>query len=263
MGRVAQSASFVYVFSIVLLCYPFLTLLRWARMKRLRQALQTWCYRRAVAGWRVSYTVEGEELVDGPALIVSNHCSYIDIALLGALGAMRFTPKSDVRNWPVLGTIPVAFDVIFVDRRPGTAKKSQRDMHDVLEAGERLCVFPEGTTNNGRELMPFKPTLFHLAETWQGETPLKVQPVTIRYLRVNGKPLDVAEHDALWDKVAWYGASGFIPHLWELARQRRIEACLHCHPPITLAEGEGRKQLAERSREAVASRLAGKPVENA
>jgi 1-acyl-sn-glycerol-3-phosphate acyltransferase len=112
-------------------------------------------------------------------------------------------------------------------------------------------VFPEGTTNDGRGLKPFKPSLFHLAESWSGQEPLLVQPVSIRYEQVNGEPLEGER----WDDVAWYGDDGFIPHLLRVAALREIRVTVHCHAPLTLAHGEGRKQLASRTKDVILSQL--------
>ncbi len=242
--------SFAGIFIVAGFVCLILTVLGYLGAKSSRKSLQTATYRMALKLWGMRLEIKGA-LEEAPALLVANHCSYLDIPILGALGAMRFTPKSDVRSWPVIGVIPPAYDVIYVDRVPGKAKKAQADLLAALGQGERICVFPEGTTNDGRQLKPFKATLFSLAEQWQGEVPLAVQAITIRYVSVDGQPLD----DALWDQVAWFGDTDLLSHMWAFAAFRNVHVEVTCHAPITLQAGEGRKELAARTREKILDSL--------
>lgn len=191
-------------------------------------------------------------LVEGPSLVVANHCSHIDVLLLSCLGELFFTPKSEVQGWPLIGPLIARFNVLFVNRAPGRTKEIQQSLFVLLKSGGRICVFPEATTSDGRKMLPFKSSLFSLAEQWDGENPLPVQPVTIAYRRVNGQPIN----DETWPKVAWYGDIDIIRHLLGFFALRSVEAEVIVHPPMALAPGESRKQLCARAEAAVASGLA-------
>ncbi len=188
-------------------------------------------------------------LVPGPALIVANHCSYNDVLLIASLGDIHFTPKSDVKAWPLIGPLVARFNVLFVDRAPGKTREMKERIFSLLQRGGRICVFPEATTGDGRTLLTFKSALFSLAEDWPGDTPLSVQPLTVIYRRVNGKP--IAEKH--WPIVAWHGDVGFVKHLLMFFTLRRVEAEVIAHQPIVMEKGETRKQLCARAEALVAS----------
>jgi 1-acyl-sn-glycerol-3-phosphate acyltransferase len=236
----------VYVVLIMtagILLLPHLSPARYVAFKR-------WMCQQAMGLFGIRLTVEGQ-FIDGPALIVSNHCSYIDIFIMQATGEVRFTPKAEIRSWPLIGALTTAFGSIYVDRTPGRTREVTEMLLAKLRQGLRICVFPEATTNDGRTLKPFKSSLFALAEAWDGPEPLPVQPVTIRYERLGGHPLD----DATWPQVAWYGEATLVDHLWRAFSHRGLEVRVICHPPVTLSPGRTRKDLAQESERAIAQTL--------
>ena len=112
--------------------------------------------------------------------IVSNHISWIDIQVLESIVHCRFISTSEVFSWPVIGKMAEAAGSLFIDLdnpRMGT-KKIADQMVSLLQAGERICFFPEGTSTDGRQILPFKSNLFQPSII--SGTP--VIPVAIRYL---------------------------------------------------------------------------------
>jgi 1-acyl-sn-glycerol-3-phosphate acyltransferase len=176
-----------------------------------------------------------------PALLVSNHQSYLDVIALGASAHMCFTPKSDVAGWPLIGALIREFGVVFVSRERTRAKEVMGDLMRELEAGRRMCVFPEGTTNDGRSLLPFKASPFSLCERWQEHhpAPLAVQPLSVIYETLDGQPII---GDA-WDTIAWYGDMDFFPHLWGVMQRKSITMRLEFHPVVAIDNAD-RKALA-------------------
>lgn len=245
------------VFLLMLVCW-YLVLLT-CDLLRLGQRRKTeairWLYGFCLWLMGIRVTLRGT-LAEGPSLVVANHCGYIDVLLLARLGELFFTPKSDVRGWPFVGALIARFNVRFVDRSPGRTKKMQRSLFTLLKSGGRICVFPEATTGDGRKMLPFKSSLFSLAEQWEGERPLPVQPVTIAYRRVNGLPIN----DETWPKVAWYGEIDIVRHLLGFFALRSVEAEVIAHPPLALEPGESRKRLCARAEAAVASGLPPTPL---
>lgn len=213
-------------------------------------AFKRWLCQRAMKLFGIRITLEGQ-LMDGPALIVSNHCSYMDIFIIQSIGEVRFTPKAEIRRWPLIGAVTSAFGSLYVDRSPGRTREVTETLLEKLRAGLRICVFPEATTNDGRTLKPFKSSLFALAEAWDGPEPLPVQPITIRYETLGGRPLD----DTTWPQVAWYGEATLVDHLWHAFAHRALEVRVICHRPITLGPGRTRKDLAQDSQRVIAKTL--------
>lgn len=216
-----------------------------------RQRTRMWLYRRCMQLTGMRLTTQGT-FSPAPLLLVSNHCSYIDVILLGSLQDVAFTPKSEVRAWPVIGALVALFGAVFVERNPRKAKQVQAQIFDALKLHRPVSLFPEGTTNNGRTLFPFKPSLFSMAELWDGQEKLHIQPVTIRYDALNAAPMN----DAAWDEVAWYGDIDFFPHLWNFLKQKRVDATIIFHAEL-LAESNkwDRKKLAASAHSVIAQSL--------
>lgn len=114
-------------------------------------------------------------------LLIANHRSYLDPALLHKLGSGSFVAKADVADIPGVGTVATALGTLFVSRGKDRRATNQK----VVEAIEDRCanfdirstgplyLFPEGTTHNGRFVLQFKRGAF------TGGFP--VQPVIVRY----------------------------------------------------------------------------------
>ncbi|MFO1242432.1 MAG: lysophospholipid acyltransferase family protein [Rickettsiales bacterium] len=224
--------------------------LKLAGLDQLRLQSQTYVYKLVLWLANLTVSVEGG-LAPPPSVIVSNHCSYMDIFVLGSLGNVRFTPKSEIKSWFFAGWIVTLFDAVYVERKAQKSKEAQTDVLNKLKGGARLSIFPEGTTNNGMQLQRFKSSLFSVAEAWDGKEPLAIQPVTVRYETLNGKPLDVTT----WPFVAWYGDASFAPHIMTLFAQRSLTARVICHAPLYLAQGLTRKELAKKSEEIIRNSL--------
>jgi 1-acyl-sn-glycerol-3-phosphate acyltransferase len=114
--------------------------------------------------WRVK--VIGIERVPagGGFVLAPSHRSMMDIPLAAIVTKrrIRFMGKASVFKVPVLGTLfrwlggfPVA--------RDGTDRKAVRDSIAMLEANEVLCVFPEGTRQNGPKIQPLQPGASYLS----------------------------------------------------------------------------------------------------
>jgi|CXWL01.1.fsa_nt_gi 1-acyl-sn-glycerol-3-phosphate acyltransferase len=196
-----------------------------------------------IIGLRVR--VEGEIAEIRPLLLVSNHISYLDIMILGAKTPALFTPKSDVEKWPVISTICRLLGCVFINRTNVKIKEARAKMYDALAASEIISLFPEGTTGNGRHLLPFKSSLFSIAEEKINmadgeEHELFIQPAIISYTGIGALPIDSTQ----WPALAWYGDMVLVPHLWQLLKLGRVDVKLTFLPAVTLSQFGDRKQLA-------------------
>ena len=94
-------------------------------------------------------------------LIVCNHISWLDIHVINALFPVRFVAKKEVASWPVFGWFAKKINTLFIDRQKiGHSKDVSVQMATALKAGDRICVFPEGTSSDGLSVLKFKPNLF-------------------------------------------------------------------------------------------------------
>lgn len=121
-----------------------------------------------VAGVKV--TVIGEELIpDEPVLFIGNHRSYFDI-LLTYSRCKRLTgyvAKKEMLSYPLLRTWMKRLYCLFLDRKNAReGLKTILTAIDYVKQGISICIFPEGTRNNGEELsmLPFHAGSFKIAE---------------------------------------------------------------------------------------------------
>lgn len=183
--------------------------------------------------------VTGEFSKNRPLLLVSNHASYADVFVLGHMFPVSFTPKREVRSWPVVGWLCEIGDCIFVERTPRAMKKAQEEMQQRLTDDKVLVIFPEGTTNDGNAVKGFKSGFFELAA--QTEPPLPVQPVTITYTHSNGQP--IPKEDGAREHIAWVGDADFFSHFFRLLGLKSITVRVVIGEPKQLADFESRKEL--------------------
>ena len=200
--------------------------------------LVSWWHRRLCRC--LSLRIETHGLRRAPALLVSNHVSWIDIPALAALGPVTFLSKVEVRDWPVIGWLSVLSGTLFLKRGAHQTGAMTQQIAACLQAGQCVTVFPEGTTSDGTTLLRFHSRLFAVAQ----QSTLTLQPVAIRYGR-NGKPDPVAP---------FIGDDSLLPHLWRVLRRPGMRVEISFLPPVASAVRD-RRALAEACRTAIAQRL--------
>jgi lyso-ornithine lipid O-acyltransferase len=214
-----------------------------------------WCCR--ILGFHVR-TI-GAPTARRPALFASNHISYADISILGALIAGSFIAKTEVAGWPLFGWLAKLQRTVFVDRRARSTPSQRDSITARLRAGEALILFPEGTSGDGNRVLPFKSALFSAAEAMEAITPIVIQPLSIAYTRLDGIPLG----RLLRPYFAWYGSTEMMPHLWNMIGLGSLEVVVEFHPVTFFADCGSRKVLASychaRVAGGVAAALSGRP----
>jgi 1-acyl-sn-glycerol-3-phosphate acyltransferase len=195
-----------------------------------------------ILGVRVE--VMGEIPQHGPLLLASNHVSWIDIIVLSSVAPVSFVAKSEVAGWPFFGSLARLQRTVFVDRGRRHAAGGSRDhMRERLRNGDMMVLFAEGTSGDGRSVLPFKSSLFAAAE-FPG---VLVQPVSLAYRGHRNLPMN----RRLLPAYAWYGDMDLIPHLLGALRNGPIEVTIVCHPPLSLGGELNRKALARHAEEQV------------
>jgi 1-acyl-sn-glycerol-3-phosphate acyltransferase len=198
----------------------------------------------------INVTVIGEPVQDRGVLMVANHTSYLDIIALGGTARVSFVAKSEVQGWFFFGLMAKLYETVFVDRTRRSQVGETRDqLRDRLQAGDALVLFPEGTSNDGNRVLPFKSALMGAVEAQVGTDAsgkiahVPVQPVTIAYVGLHGMPLGRENRPFF----AWYGDMELIPHLWEAVTTGPLDMVIEFHAPMTVDAMGGRKPLAARA----------------
>ncbi len=193
----------------------------------------------------VSVTIEGP-LPIAPALLVSNHVSWLDIPILSSVMPLSFIAKREVGGWPLFGWMAKLQRCVFVnrDKRHSTGKSSTQ-IADRLHEGDTLVLFPEGTSNDGHCVMPFKSSYFGAAENLD----VVVIPVMLAYKSNYNLPLTKRQRPSF----AWYGDMNLVPHLWEALKAGPIEVIVHFHEALPKIP---RKDMAKLAHVTIANSLA-------
>jgi 1-acyl-sn-glycerol-3-phosphate acyltransferase len=191
----------------------------------------------------IGVKVEAQGALPSPAprFVVSNHVSWTDIIALASLYPFVFLAKSEVARWPVLGVLARLQGTVFVERGAKQDVARVNDaLADILRAGHDLVVFPEGTSSDGVDILPFRSAHFAPLEMMdaRGEAPT-LAPVAIAY-----------SDGANRIDVGWYGDMTFLPHLWSLMKRGRAQCHISFGEAIETS-GKDRKALAAETRASV------------
>ena len=186
------------------------------------------CSRRTLKIFSVVTTHEGVPPTTG--LLASNHLSYLDILVLVSLMPAVFVAKSEMRRWPVFGWFASLSGTLFVVRaRRSDVTRMNTEIKRTLSGGNVLVLFPEGTSWNGSEVLPFKSSLL---EPIVGSK----HPLTVAHISYT-----LADGDVMND-ICYWGDMTFFPHLLKLMTKKRIKARV-CFAPVQNPAPD-RKQLA-------------------
>jgi 1-acyl-sn-glycerol-3-phosphate acyltransferase len=156
----------------------------------------------------------GRRSTASPALILSNHVSWLDICVITALAPVVFVAKSEVAGWPLFGWLARLQRTIFINRQARhQTGAATREIADRLLGGDAVVLFAEGTSSDGIRVLPFRSSLVgavhHALGNSTHHTHVTVQPMSLAYVGFGGVPMG----RALRERVAWYGDADLVPHL--------------------------------------------------
>jgi len=138
-----------------------------------------------IVGIRVR--VHGKLSLSRPLLVVGNHISIFEMVTFPVAFGGSFFGKKEIESYPLIGWMAKKFGVIYVDRRPNHALEGiEKLRREMARADYPMFLFPEGTTNNGCYVLPFKSTLFNFMENGADVT---VQPVVLFYRYRDGSKI--------------------------------------------------------------------------
>jgi lyso-ornithine lipid O-acyltransferase len=200
-----------------------------------------------ILGFKVD--VSGTLPQDGACLIVSNHVSWIDIVVLSTLAPLSFVAKREVATWPLFGWMAKLQRTVFVDReRRHSTKHSRNELETRLLRGERIVLFPEGTSHDGASVLPFKSSFFAAG----GGDAVAVVPVTLAYVANRGLPVTRRQRP----RFAWYADMELVPHLWEALAAGPLTVRIVVHPVLDEGTRLDRKAAAVASEHLIRRGLA-------
>jgi 1-acyl-sn-glycerol-3-phosphate acyltransferase len=191
----------------------------------------------------IALQIDGEVHAGG-VLMVANHVSWLDITALHAVVPQaRFVSKADIQSWPVLSRLADAAGTLYLEReRKRDALRVVHLVAEALAAGQVVAVFPEGTTSDGRALLPFHANLLQAAIA----TATPVQAVALRFSDAHA-PISAA--------VEFVGATTLLTSLWRVACANDLVVHVSLLAARRTAQAD-RRSLAQTLRADIAAELA-------
>ena len=176
-------------------------------------------------------------------MFVANHISWADIHALNSLIALRFVAKSDIQRWPIFGYLVTKANTLFIDRsKRQQAGSIVESVSESLKAGDNLCYFPEGTTSEGTQILPFKSSVLQAAINANTQ----IWPVAIRYINADG---------SINTEMAYAGNTSMIESMKMVIAQKNALVELHFLPPIQTT-GNDRRTLTDAAFQVIRTKLA-------
>ncbi len=117
-------------------------------------------------GWCIRYSGKGHVRKGQRYIIVTNHQSMLDIALMYKIpNVFRWVSKKEVLRMPFIGwLLALHGDVLITRGNSSSARKMIESCKAWLTKGVDICLFPEGTRTNNGQVHRFKEGAFLLAK---------------------------------------------------------------------------------------------------
>src|SRR5258705_7709195 len=224
MIRVISFALAFVALTLVLLPFQLIGLVFDLRLQRTIPHL----YHRilcALIGVRIREV--GRRSTAAPALILSNHVSWLDICVITALAPVVFVAKSEVARWPVLGWLAKLQRTVFINRQARhQTGAATREIAGRLLGGDAVVLFAEGTSSDGIRVLPFRSSLVGAVHHALGDsthhTHVTVQPMSLAYVGFGGVPIG----RNLREPLALDGGVELVPHLLPVLAAGAVDVTL-------------------------------------
>jgi 1-acyl-sn-glycerol-3-phosphate acyltransferase len=175
-------------------------------------------------------------------MFVANHISWSDIHALNSVIPLRFIAKSDIKSWPIFGYLVQKSGTLFIDRsKRQEAGRIVEATFESLLVGDNVCFFPEGTTTDGKQVLPFKSSVLQAAINAN----TLIWPVAIKYLRSDG---------SINSAMAYAGDTTLMESMHQVLMQRDPVIELHFLTPIQ-ANQYDRRELSSTAYLAIKDKL--------
>lgn len=221
----------------IFLSIPLCLILLISKRDRQEKVIQYWS-KKLLHILDIKVEVRGltEHLLDQKKyLMVANHISWLDIIVIQSIKPSIFVAKSDVASWFLLGWVARMTGTIFINREQvSDVKKSLKRIRQRL-IKRTVCIFPEGTSTNGRYVMPFKSNLFQASIN----TRKSILPICLSY----------EQEKKYTDQAAFIGDMTLIDSIHKIKSHRNILAVLEVLPIIK--PHASRKELANYAHEMI------------
>ena len=225
----------------ILLVVPLCLLILVSTKNQQERIIRFWCKRLlSIFEIKVEVTGLGTYLINQKKyLMVANHISWMDIIVIQSIKPCIFVAKSDVASWPLFGWVAQMTGTIFIKRdKVSDIKKALKKMKRRL-IKRSVCIFPEGTSTNGRYLLPFKSNLFQSSI----DTNKSILPLCLRY----------EQNNTYSDKAAFVDDMSLVDSINKIKQEKDMRVIVEVLQPIR--PRYNRKELASYTQEIIRKNL--------
>jgi len=249
MIRVVLFGFAFLALTLVLLPFQLIAILFGLRLQR---SLPHFYHRILCALIGVRIREVGTRSTASPALILSNHVSWLDISVISALSPVVFVAKSEVAGWPVFGWLAKLQRTVFINRQARhQTGAATREIAGRLLGGDAVVLFAEGTSSDGTRVLPFRSALVgavhHALGNSAHHASITVQPMSVAYIGFGGVPIG----RALRERVAWYGDADLMPHLARVLASGAVDVTVSWGEAIAYDISADRKAIAREAEKSV------------
>lgn len=237
--------------ALTLVVLPF-QLIGLAFSRRLQRTIPQLYHRILCRLFGVRISEIGRRSTAAPALILSNHVSWLDICVISAVAPVVFVAKSEVAGWPVFGWLAKLQRTIFINRRARhQTGAATREIAGRLLGGDAVVLFAEGTSSDGVRVLPFRSALVgavhHALGASTDHSQITVQPMSLAYVGFGGVPMG----RGLRERVAWYGDADLVPHLLCVLASGAIDVSVSWGEAVAYDMSADRKAIARDAEKSV------------
>ncbi len=181
-------------------------------------------------------------------LYVGNHMGFFDVLCLISVCPACFVTSREMQETPVLGAITDMGGCIYVERRNRTNILGELNViAETLKNGQRVVLYPEATSTNGEQVLPFKKTLIMAA----GVANVPLQPAVFNWKSIEGKPFSLSNRDS----VCWYGDMSFLSAMWRHYQLKETVAEIEFLSPLIVKPEDDRAVVAAKAHSLISSKF--------
>ena len=184
----------------------------------------------AAAGVKIQKIGEFNPFIEANRMVVSNHISWLDVPVLQTIYSTCFIGKTEMRKWPLIGSMVKVGGTIFINRK---SKRQLIHINQVvtnkLQDGASIGLFPEGKTSAGESVLRFKAPILEAALMAKS----KITPLVIEY----------CDHEHNRTKEVTYAEKSLYQSIQNTLLQKRIHVKIHSLPEVYADKFENREEL--------------------
>ena len=173
------------------------------------------------------------------ALLIANHESWLDVLALAGASRAIFVAHSGLTVHGGLKWLCDQNDTVFITRELRGSVAGQVEQVRAALGTRPVTIFPEGTTNDGTALLPFRSSLLAAVEPLAGEVP--IQPVALDYANA--------------PEIAWFDGEPGMTNVRKILRRPRTDLTIRFLEPLAGKALADRKAMTAAAREAIGAAL--------